>query len=100
LFNCVRELLFNVVKHAGASRAVVTLAWVDNSLQIEVRDDGKGLQSRSSEEGITQDDYARSLGIPTIQHQLNEFGGRIEINSTLGAGTQITLIVPQTEVRP
>ena len=42
LFNCVRELLFNVVKHAEASRAVVKLQWLEGSLRIEVCDDGKG----------------------------------------------------------
>ncbi len=42
LFNCVRELLFNVVKHSAASRAVVALEWLGADLKIEVRDDGKG----------------------------------------------------------
>ena len=101
LFNCVRELLFNVVKHAGASRAVVALAWLDKSLQIEVRDDGKGFPDNLLEEEVSkQHDLPRSLGLPTIRHQLSLFGGNMEINSKPGAGTQVILIVPQAEARP
>jgi two-component system CheB/CheR fusion protein len=100
LFNCVRELLFNVVKHAGASRAVVALAWSENSLQIHVRDDGKGFPDHLPEKAVSnQNNLPRSLGIPAIRHQLSMFGGSMEINSKPGAGTQIILIIPVTEVR-
>jgi PAS domain S-box-containing protein len=99
LFNCVRELLFNVVKHAKASRAVVALAWLDNGVQIEVRDDGKGFPDKVSEEGKAsmQNDLPRSLGLPTIRHQLSLFGGVMEINSKPGAGTQVILTLPVAE---
>ena len=98
LFNCVRELLFNVVKHAGASQAVVALAWLDNGVQIEVRDDGKGFPDQTPEEEATkQGGMPRSLGLPTIRHQLSLFGGVMEINSEPGAGTQVILIVPVAE---
>jgi two-component system, chemotaxis family, CheB/CheR fusion protein len=99
LFNCVRELLFNVVKHAKASRAVVALAWLDTGVQIEVRDDGKGFPDNVSEEGKAsmQSYLPRSLGLPTIRNQLSRFGGVMEINSKPGAGTQVILIVPVAE---
>lgn len=100
LFNCVHELLFNAVKHARASRAVVALAWLENGLQIEVRDDGQGFPDNMSEKEVSkQDDLPRSLGIPTIRHPLSMFGGRMGINSTPGAGTRILLIIPVTEAR-
>ena len=101
LFNCVRELLFNVVKHAGASRAVVAVAWLDHGLQIEVRDDGKGFPDDVSEEGkVSQPgDLSQSLGLPSIRRQLSLFGGTMEINSKSGAGTQVILIVPVKAVQ-
>ena len=100
LFQCVRELLFNVVKHAGASRAVVTMAWLEHGLRIEIQDDGKGFSINTTEEGISkQDDLPRSLGLPTIRHQLSMLGGRLEINSKPGAGTQVILFVPVTEAQ-
>lgn len=101
LFNCVRELLFNIVKHAGASQAVVALAWLDHGLQIEVRDDGKGFPDNVSEGGKAskQSELPRSLGLPTIRHQLSLFGGVMKINSKPGAGTQVILIIPIAEAQ-
>lgn len=98
LFNCVRELLFNVVKHAGASQAIVALAWLDHGLQIEVRDNGRGFPDNIPHEEISkQDGLPRSLGLPTIRHQLSLFGGSMEINSKPGAGTKVVLTVPIVE---
>ena len=98
LFNSIRELLFNVVKHAVASQAVVAMAWLNHGLRIEVRDDGKGFPDNVSEEEVgKQDDLPRSLGLPTIRHQLGLIGGSLEINSKPGAGTQVILIVPVDE---
>ncbi len=42
LFQLVRELLFNVVKHAGVTHAHVSLAHVNNSIRIDVSDEGQG----------------------------------------------------------
>jgi len=77
LFNCVRELLFNVVKHAEASRAVVALQWLDDGLQIEVRDDGKGFpvkvkieEEQSAEETNEDDNLQLSFGLPTLRYQI------------------------------
>jgi PAS domain S-box-containing protein len=101
LFNCVRELLFNVVKHAEASRAVVALQWLDDGLQIEVSDDGKGFpvkvkieEEQSAEETNEDDDLQLSFGLPTLRHQLSLFDGRMEIQSGPETGTHVTLIVP------
>ncbi|HET6822623.1 MAG TPA: ATP-binding protein, partial [Anaerolineales bacterium] len=100
LFNCVRELLFNVVKHAGASRAVVALTRLDDRLRIEVWDDGKGFPDTMREqEVIRQDDLPQSIGLPTMRHQLTLFGGSLIINSKPGAGTQVILTVPVREMQ-
>lgn len=95
LFNCVRELLFNVVKHAAASQAVVELKRIDGILRIEVRDNGKGFAAVDpAEKHSTEDRLALSLGLPTIRHQLSLFGGRMEIHSKAGTGTQAVLMIP------
>lgn len=98
LFNCVRELLFNVVKHAGASRAVVVLAWIGYHLRIEVRDNGKGFSNNMPDKNVSQQDgLAQTLGLPTIRHQLSLFGGSMEIHAKTGDGTQVILLVPIEE---
>lgn len=99
LFNCVRELLFNVVKHAEASRAEVRLQWVETGLRIEVADDGKGFSMNMPEEKVTEDGLPLSLGLPSIRHQIGLFGGKMEIKSEPGAGTQVVLFMPTYEAR-
>jgi PAS domain S-box-containing protein len=99
LFNCVRELLFNVVKHAEATRAVVMLQWVDAGLQIDVLDDGKGFRARleeqrSAEEMSEDENLQLSFGLPTLRHQLVLFNGQMQIESEPGAGACVTIIVP------
>jgi PAS domain S-box-containing protein len=99
LFNCVRELLFNVVKHAEANRAVVALQWPEDILKIEVSDNGKGFptqivaQQLAAETG-EEEDRQLTFGLPTLRHQLSLFGGQLEIRSNPGKGTAITIIVP------
>lgn len=95
LFNCVRELLFNVVKHANATQAVVQLAWLDHHLRIEVQDNGQGFPLDGHTAEISPlEDLPQSLGLATIRHQLSMVGGHMEINSQPGSGTHVILVVP------
>ena len=94
LFNCVRELLFNIVKHARASQAMVTLQWPHSGLQIEVRDDGQGFPVMPQRRDSKEEEFPETFGLPTIRHQLSLFGGRMEIQSEPGAGTRVVLSIP------
>jgi PAS domain S-box-containing protein len=97
LFNCVRELLFNVVKHAEASHADVSLQWSGSILCIEVSDDGTGFLVSvpgAEDREIGEEDLQPSYGHSTIRHQLSLYGGRMEIHSRTSAGTRIVLSVP------
>jgi PAS domain S-box-containing protein len=105
LFNCVRELLFNIVKHAGVNGAVVELKWIDDRLQIEVCDQGQGfpaskLRTANSGTQETNDESQTSFGLPTILHRLSLFGGDMQIKSEPGAGAQVILTIPIEEKRP
>jgi len=102
LFNCIRELLFNVVKHAEASRAVVTLRKPGKNLLIDVCDDGKGFQveatkQRANDETKEDESLQTELGLSTLRHQLSLYGSSMEIDSAPGAGTHIILIIPIQE---
>ncbi len=93
LFQCVRELLFNVSKHSGATRAVVTLAPLgDAKVQIVVSDNGKGFDPSLLEvEGVAADHF----GIFSIRERLKLLGGLLEIQSAPGQGTRVTLVSPR-----
>lgn len=98
LFNCVRELLFNVVKHAGVSEAIVSLERMDGDLRIEVCDQGRGFHPERAARGEPRDEDGsvrpRNFGLPTLRHRLGLFGGTVEIDSTPGSGTKVVLRVP------
>lgn len=86
-FNAVRELLMNVVKHAGTSQVSVSLRLVaDDSLRIGVVDRGCGFDPAATTSGS---------GLAGIQRRLGMFGGALEIASRPGRGTAATLSVPR-----
>jgi PAS domain S-box-containing protein len=99
LFSCVRELLFNVVKHAGVNEAMVSLRQVNDDFRIEVRDQGKGfdvaaLAWHANNNGDEDELQYRSFGLPTLRHRLSLFGGQMDIQSEKDAGTLVTITIP------
>jgi len=99
LFSCIRELLFNVVKHARVDQAVVVLQQSNVDLRIEVRDEGKGFDVAAlawhTVDKVDEDELQHhSFGLPTIRHRLSLFGGQMDIKSEPGAGTFIAITIP------
>jgi signal transduction histidine kinase len=90
LFQAVRELLFNVVKHAGVPAAVVALSCEDGQFCIEVSDRGQGFE-------VNEQCAVSGQGLLRNVQRLQLMNGRIEIHSTPGMGTQIKLRVPLRE---
>ena len=91
LFHMVRELLFNVVKHAETPQATVTLEHVDGEIRITVSDEGRGFDPSNvlSEGGIAH-------GLLNIRQRLDLLGCRMDITSQLGAGTRIAIYCPSS----
>jgi len=92
LFECVRELLLNSLKHSGTKRASVKMKLLDeNFISIQVEDRGKGFNTELlnyHSAGFT------SFGLFSIQQRMTYFEGSMNIRSNLSEGTSITLIMP------
>lgn len=92
LFHSVRELLFNVVKHAQIDRATVRMSLADaGNVEIVVSDRGVGFdvtreQSLSEAEG--------GFGLFSIRERIEAAGGRLVVDSQPGNGTSVTLVAP------
>jgi PAS domain S-box-containing protein len=98
LFQSVRELLFNVVKHARVNTAVLRMTRDEtNHLQIVVSDQGVGFDPSTFREDR---DPAAGFGLFAVRDRLTMLGGHLEVSSTPGAGTAITLIAPLEATGP
>ena len=98
LFESLRELLFNAVKHAHARTVGVSVRRVDGDrLQITVSDSGPGFDPAALEQngGI-----GGGFGLFSIRERLSFVGGRVEIDSTPGRGSRVMLIAPLSGAAP
>ncbi len=89
LFQTIRELFFNVVKHAGTSHATITLEQVDQHARVTISDTGNGFDVAT-----VMNDLKTAHGLLVIQDRLGLMGCNIEITSELGQGTQIVIEAP------
>ena len=91
LFESVRELLFNAVKHAHVHTASVDLRMIESqTLQITVSDAGSGFDP----DVLRQAGERGEFGLFGIRERVALIGGKMEIHSTPGEGSRFLLAVP------
>lgn len=89
LFQSVRELLMNIVKHAGTTEAWIAVARSDETLRITVSDRGAGCDLVAAETSLEQ-----GFGLFSIRERMKALGGGFEVESAPGQGTTATLWLP------
>jgi signal transduction histidine kinase len=87
LFRIVQEALNNVVKHAQAHRVEVALMWDEAHVTLRIADDGRGFGPQAARSGT-------HLGLWSIQERARQLGGQCEIESALGQGTELEVMIP------
>jgi len=90
LFQAARELLFNIVKHAGADRVTISVSREDDQVRVVIEDDGAGFDPDKPR----NPEKKGGFGLFSIRERLAHQGGRLEIHSEPGRGTRITMISP------
>lgn len=90
LFRIVQELLQNILKHAGATEALIQLSSHDQRLHITVEDNGRGFDS-------TKPENQRGMGWRNVETRLRLIGGRAELRTTSGTGTSVEIEVPLSD---
>lgn len=89
LFHSVRELLFNVLKHAGTNEATVEIGVIDQGrLRIIITDKGRGFDITAA-----GGDKTTGFGLFSIQERIEGLGGTFSVISSPGAGSTIELSV-------
>lgn len=91
LFQTVRELLLNVLKHAGTAEAYVNVHKTDKQMEIEVVDHGSGFDPLKK---VNQPGPTGGFGLLNIQERLRWLGGKLDLNSAPGSGTRAKIILP------
>lgn len=98
LFECVRELLFNAVKHSGVREAHVALGRTREGVaRIVVRDEGQGFDPQRL---LVRDVSDDSFGLFSIQQRLMDCGGQMHLETAPGRGTRVSITVPLGEPLP
>lgn len=91
LFQIVRELLVNIVKHAKAHHAWVCVRRYGSNLQITIEDDGVGFDSSDICFGKKR---TQGFGLFSIRERLRYIGGQFEVESEPSCGTKAIIIAP------
>lgn len=91
----VRELLFNVLKHADVNQASISIAKSDESVTIAVEDCGKGFDAAASDCHISG-----KFGLASVRQRLDAMGGEMTVDSIVGRGTIVTMVVPFETAMP
>lgn len=90
LFRIMQEAVTNVVRHAQASRIDVDLGIKGDAVRLVVRDDGQGLAPSTARR-------PKPLGLESMRSRARLFGGSVEVQSSPGAGTTVTALLPSRE---
>jgi len=91
IYRIAQELVNNIVKHAQATRARIEVFKEGNFIILEAQDDGKGLDTTQS--------AGKGIGLKTIQDRVALLEGMLEIVSTPGKGTLITISLPLFSIK-
>ncbi len=92
LVRAAQGSLANVLEHAHASIAVVTLAVWDAEVTLDVFDDGRGFNP----ERVAPNESSRGYGIHGLRRRLETLGGSLSIDSSPGDGTVLGVRIPLT----
>jgi signal transduction histidine kinase len=84
-----QEALTNVERHAQATRARVRLTVVDNTLGLEIADDGRG-----TDEDAPKAPGDGHFGLWIMRERARAVGGGVDVSPRAGGGTTVTLTVP------
>lgn len=90
VFKLVRELLRNVVKHAGVQAASVMVRGDGDTLSVDVADEGKGFEWQMDMFGS----QAGGFGLWSIADRVQEAGGRFVVSTAPGRGSRFEMLFP------
>lgn len=95
LLRITQGAIANVLQHAQAKTATVTIGIENDQLRFTVEDDGTGFDAELPAPGSTE--KSDSFGLRATAERVQQLGGRLEIDASPGQGTTLTVDLPLTE---
>ncbi|GAB4428233.1 MAG: GAF domain-containing protein [Chloroflexi bacterium OHK40] len=92
LYRIAQEALNNVLKHAGAHHATLTVTVEPAQITMRVEDDGRGFDLRHVPDGQVGYEH---LGLTSMRERASALGGQLHVQSQPGRGTTITVVIPR-----
>jgi signal transduction histidine kinase len=89
-FRIAQEALWNVVKHAAATRVDVALVLSDGQLRLRVKDNGRGFETRRRSGGSP----SGGAGLGGMEERATLLGGTVRVTSTPETGTEVVAELP------
>ena len=84
----IQEAISNALKYSGENEATIALDFGQKELRVTIADAGKG---------FIYDPYHLGFGLLNLRERAQSVGGTIEVETGIGKGTRITMIVPYKE---
>jgi PAS domain S-box-containing protein len=84
LYRTLRELVYNVVKHAKAKSILISIRNLSGNIDMEIVDDGIGFDTTG----------LKNYGLFSVAERVKYLGGSIHVKSEIGKGTHVSLTVP------
>jgi len=93
VFRVAQEAMTNILKHAEAASADLTIEINEKTLTLRISDDGKGITAARLK-------TATSHGLAAMRHRITALGGTWDIRSLGPAGTIVTALIPLERMQP
>lgn len=98
LVRIAQGALANVREHAAATRAALTLTWLDDQVSLDVADNGRGFETGGPRH--PRPSSPRGHGLPAMRIRARQAGGTLTVESAPGEGTVVSVAVPLVVKEP
>ncbi|MBI5021687.1 MAG: PAS domain-containing protein [Ignavibacteriales bacterium] len=91
LYYAVREILFNIIKHASASEVKFIISCTDTEIRMSIEDNGIGFDK---DEALSNKFTASGFGLKNVSERMGHIGAQIDIISIPQQGTRVAIYIP------
>ena len=94
LYRIIQEACNNAIRHSKAKKVYIKLAFLDQSIELDIEDNGIGFDTEKVDEQ-SKEDSLHGFGLYTMRERARLLSGAFFINSKPGMGTKIHVVVPR-----